>query len=297
MTMKCELCAGTLPEGIFECVECSKPESRAKIEMLFSETIRFLEKDGTANGGHELHFSIGNFHRLAGRYDEAIASYERAIEGNPSKAEYYRSLGTAYAAKREYKAAVEAIKKARDLAPKYADYHNDLGAAYFKTARYDEAIACFEEALRLNPRYANAHNNFAFACRKKGLYEKAAAHVKKAIEIDPAHAIAGYDLGLSYFSGGMFSQLRDALSIDAKAIGDIYRLREMYTEAASRYETAATIHPNYPDIHYALGLVHAKLGNARQAAASLEKALALNPNYTAAREELARVEKQSGGTP
>ena len=289
--MKCELCGNPMPSGSDECPSCSTAEARGKIQALLGDAISFLSKTvKPEKGQEEMHFRMGNFHRLCGRYDEAIACYEKALS-DAGKPQYFSAMGTALAAKGDFRGAIEAMKKAVWLAPKYPDYHNDLGAAHFKDGKYDEAIEQFKEAVRLNPQYANAHNNLAFCYRKKGWYQEAEKEIQKAIDIDPAHAIGGYELGMSYFSGGMFSQLKESLMIDAKTLGDIYFLRQMYKEAVEQYKKAVEIHPNYSDIRYALGVAYASAGDREKAAESLRKALEINPNYKEAQGALESILK------
>jgi tetratricopeptide (TPR) repeat protein len=286
--MKCELCGHEIPVGLEECPSCSSTEELGKIRGILGDTIRFLSRQVKVEKGQgELYFRMGNFHRLSGSYDEAIACYEKALTDCQDKPQYYHLLGTAFAGKGDFRSSVEAMRRAVELAPTYPDYHNDLGAAYFKSARYEDAIREFEEAIRLNPKYANAHNNLAMAYRKIKKHHDAELEIQKAVELDPAHAIGGYELGLSYYSGGMFSQLKGgALKIDAKSLGDIFYFRQMYAEAVEQYLKALEIHPRYADIHYSLGLAYAGLKESGKAKEAFEKALELNPHYTQAREAL-----------
>ena len=51
---------------------------------------------GNVPSSVELHNSLGNVLKRCGKLDEAIASYRRALEVNPTQAEIYVNLGTAY---------------------------------------------------------------------------------------------------------------------------------------------------------------------------------------------------------
>ena len=292
--MKCELCAADIPEQSEECPSCSSLEARSKIQDLLVDTIEFLSrKFEKSEDEGEAYFLLGNFYRLSGSYDDAVASYERALENAAAHPKYYHALGTALAAKGDFQACVEAMKCAVSLAPNYPDYHNDLGAAYFKDGKYDEAMKAFEEAVRLNPQYANAHNNLSLVFRKKKDFEAAEKEVKKAVELDPAHAIGGYALGLSYYSGGMFSQLRaGSLQIDARSMGDIFFMHELYPHAIEYYARAVALHPRYADNQYALGAAYAASGDKQKAKTAFQKALELNPNYGKAREALNQLDKE-----
>jgi tetratricopeptide (TPR) repeat protein len=282
--VKCQLCGEDLGPETEACPACSRAATQERLRAVVQETIQVLStRTATDVEPAKLFFIIGNFYRLSGRYAEAIHYYEKAVSLPDAKPEYHRSLGTALAANGDYRGAIMVLKRAVELAPSYPDFHNDLGAAYFKDGRYELAVQEFETAIRINPRYANAHNNLGLAFRKKGLYQEAESQIKVATELDPEHAIATYELGLSYYSGGMFSQLRRSAMLDARALGDIYYLREMYAEAVEQYEKAVKMHPGYADYQCALGKAYAAVGRAEDARGALEAALRINPRYEEAR--------------
>ena len=288
--MKCELCGYPIPAPGGDCPFCSSADIRKTVEEILHDAIAAFSHEASTRGASgELCFQVGNFYRLGGMYDEAVTWYERALAAKDPKPEYYRSLATALAAKGDFKAAVEMMKKAVALEPAYPDYHNDLGAAYFKDGKHDEAMAEFNEALRLNPRYANAHNNLAFVYRKKGKYQEAEKEIEQAIQLDPEHAIAAYELGRSYFSGGMFSQLREAFRIGAKVLADICMTRRRYPEAVRYYLKALEIHPDYADTHCSLGMAYAVSGDKPKAREAFLAALKINPRYAKAKAELEKL--------
>ena len=106
-----------------------------------------------------------------GRLDEAIASYQRAL----------------------------------DLNPNYAHAHNNLATALRDLGKLDEAIAEYRAALRVREDYPEAHNNLGFALKDQGQLDEAIA---KTIPTGPGQrndrvfvfvrrlkAIAGLDTG------------------------------------------------------------------------------------------------------
>ena len=286
---RCELCGDAVNAEAHICAACAGPASRERIQQLLKETLEYFAQQTTTHSPvDQIYFLVGNLQRFSGAYDAAIECYEKAVAADETRPHYHHMLATALAGKGDFYICAERMKVAVRMAPAYPDYHNDLGAALFKDGKYDEALEHFREAVRLNPKFANAHNNLALTYRKKKLYDEAEKEIQLAVQYDPLHAVAGYELGFSYFSGGMFSQLRGGgVPVTAKMLGDIYKMRRMYREAIEQYLKAADIHPGYPDIRYALAMTYLEIGDNEKAKTALEKAISINPKYQQAIDALA----------
>ena len=115
--------------------------------------------------------------------------------------------------------------------------------------------------------------------------------IRRAIELDPQHAIANYELGLAYFSGGMFSQIHESLKINSKQLGDLYFMQDKYDEALHQYQKALELHPRYADIYFAIARTYIGKKDAASARISLQKSLEINPNYKDATQLLTEIEQ------
>ncbi len=93
-------------------------------------------------------------------YDQAIASYKKAIEVDPKAAAAYNMLGMAYRFK-----------------------YNQVG----NTQLRDQEIAAFKKAIEINPRFWVAMINLGATYYAMGEKAKAAPLFKKALEINPSH--------------------------------------------------------------------------------------------------------------
>ena len=92
------------------------------------------------------------------RYDEAIASYEKAIKLEPRAATAYNMMGMAYRFKYNQLGAPEfrqkemaAFQKAVEIDPKNWVAMINLGTDYYADGQKDKAAALFKKALELNP--------------------------------------------------------------------------------------------------------------------------------------------------
>ena len=111
---------------------------------------------------HLIYYSIGEAQDLAGKYEEAVASYEKAIALKPTDAGYLNNLGNALA-------RLGRIQEA--------------GVAYEKSAAVDPANA------------ANAWRNFGIVLYNNNKLKEAVEPLTKATQLDPSNAEAWYLLG------------------------------------------------------------------------------------------------------
>jgi TPR repeat protein len=111
--------------------------------------------------------SVALLYLELGRFEPAVAHFQRslAIKGPSAPAHY--NLGTALTLGRQFEQAVYEYQLAIKIDPKYANAHNNLGNVYLAQGKVDEAIAEFREVVRLQPDSASAKANLAAALRRK----------------------------------------------------------------------------------------------------------------------------------
>jgi len=94
------------------------------------------------------------------KYDEAIASYEKAVKLQPRAADAYNMIGMAYRFK-----------------------YNRLGVPEFR----QQEMAAFQKAMDIDPKNWVAMFNLATDYSAGGQQAKAAPLFKKALELNPNH--------------------------------------------------------------------------------------------------------------
>src|SRR6266536_23621 len=127
----------------------------------------------------------GRLHGRAGRYESALADFDRALQLRPDD---YRSLadrGVTYRGMERYDEALADLNKAIDLDPNSARAIADRGQTYREMERYDEALADFTRAIDLNPDSTWAIASRGQTYRQMGRYDEALADLNKAIDLDP----------------------------------------------------------------------------------------------------------------
>jgi adenylate cyclase len=93
--------------------------------------------------------------RYAGRPEEAIPLFQKAIRLNPLGPSYlYRQFAAVLRDARRFEEAVSAFKKAIQLTPDDIIAHHGLAATYIMMGREEEARAEAAEVLRINPKFS-----------------------------------------------------------------------------------------------------------------------------------------------
>jgi Flp pilus assembly protein TadD/2-polyprenyl-3-methyl-5-hydroxy-6-metoxy-1,4-benzoquinol methylase len=131
----------------------------------------------------------------AGRLDDAIACYRRAIALEPSLAGAHSNLGTALCELDMLEEAEVSYRQALALQPEQAQAHNNLGTVLFDRGKPGEAVTSYREALALQPDFAEALNNLGAALFELSERDEAEASIRRALALVPDYAQALSNLG------------------------------------------------------------------------------------------------------
>lgn len=126
-------------------------------------------------------------------WDQAIASYERALELDPSYDAAYTNLGSAQYRKGNLEEAITAYERALELAPTDADTHHNLGMVYLQrwlssqppdASNLDRALQQINEAIRLNPDLPAPHYGLGVIYQVQGNTSDAITAFERFLELD-----------------------------------------------------------------------------------------------------------------
>ena len=209
------------------------------------------------------HSFRGNVHFTAGRLDESIAAYRKAIEFDANYAVFHYELGLALVGKGELDEAIASYRKAIEFDPNFSEAHNNLGTVLQSKGQIDDAITDYRVAIELEPDNARAHNNLGTVLQSKGQLDDAITEYRKAIELEPDNARTHNNLGSVLQGKG---QLDDAIT---------------------EYRKAIELEPDNARAHNLLGNALGDKGHLDEAIASKRKAIEVDPNYAAAHNSLA----------
>ena len=243
----------------------------------------------TTPGHPDANHRLGMIERQAGRNEQAIEWFSRAIQANPDVAAYHGNLGNAFRDLGRLEDAVASYRKALTIQPDFAEAHSNLGSTLNELGRLDEAVASYHKALAIKPDYPVAHSNLGNALHCLERLDEAVASYHKALAIKPDLAEAHSNLGNVLLDLGRLDEAvasyRKALTIQpdyAEAhsnLGNVLLDLGRLDEAVASYRKALTIQPDFAEAHSNLGNVLQSLGRLEDAVASCQKAIAIQPDY------------------
>lgn len=157
----------------------------------YQEAIATYEKAIALNANEaKAHWGLCYSLNQMGKPTEAIAACDRALAINPNYPEALWSKGNALHQQENYQEELKLYDKALQINPNFADAWNNQGVALLKLNRFDEAFAALDKATQLKPNGADAWANRGNALFGLRRYDDAFASLEKAIEIDPNHTNA-----------------------------------------------------------------------------------------------------------
>ena len=141
-------------------------------------------------------FDVGDHALKNGDIQEAVKSYQRALDMNPEFAPAYARLGTIAYQQGELDDAQRYLQRALALNPDFALVHYQLGWVHEKRGDTRKAIESFETSVALKPNFAPACNTLAMFYLERGdHFDEAVVLAERAVKAKP---IAAYWDTLAY---------------------------------------------------------------------------------------------------
>jgi len=153
-------------------------------------------------------------------YGEAVHSFNKAIELDPSNLEYRYYLGLTYIRLDRDNKALEIFESIVKKDPEnYFKAYFDISAIYTKQKKYRKAIDTLNTAEQTNPQSARVSLEKGYTFKKVMDYEQAIQSFKRAKAIDPKLSqIVAYDIATVHFEKEEFDQahamFQEAIGVD-----------------------------------------------------------------------------------
>ncbi len=236
----------------------------------------------------EVHLSLGSAYSATGRYAQAIAELDRALQLAPNSDEAYRRLGDAYLAEGHKEEAFGAFQKAVDNNPYDWNNYASQGVAYFNVGDYAKALTAFQHITELEPDSPVGYEDIGNVYVQQAKFLESVAPMEKALSLKPTYEVY-LNLGTAYFFQRRFDRAVEmatkALQLnpnDEAAMGnlaDAYRwsgqlanAAESYRKAIALANTALAVNPHDAETMGTLALCYAKTGDTPQALSLADRA-------------------------
>jgi Flp pilus assembly protein TadD len=201
----------------------------------------------------QTHNTLGLAQASAGKYDDAVAEYLRAVELSPGYAKAYNNMGISLERLGNVDEAFAAYTRAAELDPGLASVRNNIGTLFWRRGDLPEASKWFREALKRDPWMREARYNLGAILTALGEWKEAEEQLRLAVEANPDFKEAWNDLAVVLEESGRAGP------------------------AIAAYHRAILIDPGYAEARNNLGILLARTGQYGEALLELGIALRLAP--------------------
>ena len=253
-------------------------KQKARIEAENKRKAALLDKQKRINLAKKA-YKEGNTYLKKGMSEEALKSYELAIQYDNNFSLAYHGKGIALAKLRRYDEALAAYHKSVQLDPLYSKGFLALARLYRQRSQYDEALTMCLKAIaadtvageKINPRkLAKTYYELGYIYNKRKEYKKAAKAFGEVGKLDPKYYKAF-----------------DAQGVALEKIGKS-------DEALAAFKKAVEIKPNYYMTYGRMAALYNKLGQSQRALDAALNALKYKKNYAVAAFEAGTAYKNLG---
>jgi serine/threonine-protein kinase len=244
----------------------------------------------------EAHWAMGQYHACKREFDQALEEYAAADRLRPNDADVASGIASIHVARGRWQEAVASYERALDLDPYNYQSLTFFASTLWYMRRYMEAAEAADRAIAVAPDRPDAY------VIKHWTYEMwhgPSQQSRRVLEEAPA-GVPGLEVNwffqewhernyeaalarLSGFSGNVISRFFMLLPVSLgecmcyRFMNEPDRMRESCEAARVVLEQALGERPNDPAVHISLGFVYAYLGTKVRAIEHAERAMALAP--------------------
>jgi tetratricopeptide (TPR) repeat protein len=201
----------------------------------------------------------GNVLHKLGNYEEAIKCFDNVIEIKPDVSEAWNSKGNILDKLGKHEEAIQCYDKAIEIKPDLYEAWYYKGITLATVGKHEEAIQCYDKVIEIKPDLYEAWNNKGITFAIVGKHEEAVKCFDKVIEIKPEYFEAWYN------KGNVLEKLGE------------------HEEALKCFDKVIEKRPDDYGAWNKKGNVLDKLGKHEEAIQSYDKALQIQPNSNTAR--------------
>jgi len=237
---------------------------------------------------NDAYFSLGNIYFKEGKFKDAIASFEQALERKPDDAftviniaNSYQRMGKPEEAERF---VIDYLKKG------FSDpqLYYLLGTLTFIQKKYDEAIKYYNECISLNADSAASHNALAAIYLVKEDLAQAENHINQALALNSQLTNLQYNRAQLLEKQGKTQEAVEAYRMELEHspkhfkasynLSRLYRILGQEEEERKYLEMTKEINPDFPLSYFYLARIDLRRGeNYEEAIRLVKKGIELRP--------------------
>lgn len=172
-----------------------------------------------------------------------------------------------------------------------AEFHYKMGLSYLNESNIQMAFVEFQKSIQLRPNDKNTLNKLGLIHIYLEEYDKAQDYFMRAISMDEGFSEAKHNLATVYLNQHKYKEaeqtLKSALSNPIYAtpensfhlLGVIYYRTGDYHAAVNAFKASLKRSPNFPLPLYGMALSYNKMGRYGEAAASITRAIEIDPSF------------------
>lgn len=229
----------------------------------------------------------------AGKDEEAVAAYRRAIEFTPAASVVHYNLSLTLLRQGKLDAALGSLHRSIELRPDYSEAYNQISITLKRQGRLDQVVVYSRRAIELNPKLPEVHYGLALLFIIQQRWDDAITTCRTALSLKPDYAEAMALLSVALQSKGLISEAlpfaRAAVSLAPASAAAQHALGRVLAEADDTddeaiacFRRAIAIEPAAPDAYNALANVLQRHGKYAEAIAIYERCLLVRSDHAPA---------------
>jgi tetratricopeptide (TPR) repeat protein len=251
------------------------------------------------------HLSLGSLFFQRGYLDQAEASFQQALQDDPSSAEALYGIGSVYLNQNKNAAARESFERCVKMQASYPDTlpdaWNNLGVLATREGHFAESVGYFQQALKLSPNHLLSLNNLGNAYRAQKQWTDARAVLERAVTVAPEDPEGNYSLGMVFAQTDDTTKAEEYLQRALKArpdypealnnLGVLYLVTKRAEEAVASFQNCIRVAPAFDQAYLNLARLYALQGSRDKARDILKELLNQHPDHPQARQMLEQLQQ------
>ena len=234
------------------------------------------------------HYHLGRVLLESGKPEEAMASFERAINVNPSFEPAYLALASMFESRHEKDRAVGVLKKyLQNVNARNRDIRHQLVRLYVDAKDYQGAIKELEDLIAEDPSDLDAQLRVALIQGEQKEYPKAIERLTQILKARPAELKVRDYLGYLYEESKDTQKAIETYKFNVQLeptyfegqlhLGVLYYRLKKFPEATEHLGRAIALNPKQPESHIVLGLAYLQQEQFDKAVEVFQEGIRHNP--------------------